>query len=175
VLSQIKTRLHAKVANRLTPFEYFAFALLTYSLAYAQPSIPVILISVDTLRADRLGCYQSERRLTPHIDGFAKDGTLFSAVSSLVPLTLPSHAALLTSTYPFVNHVQQNGVRLEPNAITLTTVLKNSGYRIAAFVGGFVLDRRFGLNRGFDVYDSAFDLHKKTLPMWASSRGQVSR
>jgi Sulfatase len=127
VFSQVKMRLHAKVANGLTRFGYFAFTLLTYSLAYAQPSIPVILISVDTLRADRLGCYQSERRLTPYIDGFAKDGTLFAAVISLVPLTLPSHAALLTSTYPFVNHVQENGVPLGPNAITLTTLLKNSG------------------------------------------------
>jgi choline-sulfatase len=163
VFPQIKTRLHAKVANGLTRFGYFALALLTSSLVCAQPSIPIILISVDTLRADWLGCYQSERRLTPHIDAFAKDGTLFSEMSSLVPLTLPSHAALLTSTYPFVNHVQENGIPLGPNAISLATILKNEGYRTAAFVGGFVLDRRFGLNRGFDVYDSPFDLHKKTV------------
>lgn len=152
-----------KLANTLSSFAYFALALLTCSLANAQPSTPVILISVDTLRADRLGCYQSERRLTPHIDAFAESGTLFAAVSSLVPLTLPSHVALFTSTYPFVNHVQENGVPLGASAITLTTVLKNSGYRTAAFVGAFVLDRRFGLNRGFDVYDSPFDLHKKTV------------
>jgi arylsulfatase A-like enzyme/Tfp pilus assembly protein PilF len=149
--------------NSFYRFGYVALALLTCSLADAQPSTPVILISVDTLRADRLGCYQSARRLTPHIDAFAKTGTLFAAVSSLVPLTLPSHVALFTSTYPFVNHVQENGVPLGTNAITLTTVLKKRGYRTAAFVGAFVLDRRFGLNRGFDVYDSPFDLHKQTV------------
>jgi choline-sulfatase len=152
-----------KFANTLSNFGYFALALLTCSLADAEPSTPVILISVDTLRADRLGCYQSKRRLTPHIDSFAKSGTLFAAVSSLVPLTLPCHVALLTSTYPFVNHVQENGVPLGANAVTVTTVLKQKGYRTAAFVGAFVLDRRFGLNRGFDVYDSPFDLHKQTV------------
>lgn len=152
-----------KLANTLSGFGYFALALLTCSLTDGQPSPPVILISVDTLRADRLGCYQSDRRLTPHIDSFAKSGTLFAAVSSLVPLTLPSHAALFTSTYPFVNHVKENGVPLAANAVTLTTVLKKRDYRTAAFVGAFVLDRRFGLNRGFDVYDSPFDLHKQTV------------
>jgi choline-sulfatase len=163
VFSQAKMKLHAKVGNGLTRFWYFGFALLTCSLASAQPSTPVILISVDTLRADRLGCYQSERQLTPHIDALAKTSTLFAAVNSLVPLTLPSHVALFTSTYPFVNHVQENGVPLAADALTLTTVLKNRGYRTAAFVGGFVLDRRFGLNRGFDVYDSPFDLHKQAV------------
>jgi len=147
----------------LSPFGYFALTLLTCSLANAEPPSHVILISVDTLRADRLGCYQSERRLTPHIDGFAKTGTLFAAINSLVPLTLPSHVALFTSTYPFVNRVQENGVPLGANAITLTNILKNRGYRTAAFVGAFVLDRRFGLSRGFDVYDSPFDLHKQAV------------
>ena len=70
--------------------------------------------------------------------------------------------ALFTSTYPFANGVLDNGIPLQPAAITLATVLKKAGYRTAAFVGSFVLDRRFGLSRGFDVYDSPFDLHGKT-------------
>ncbi len=141
----------------------FPFALLACFNTSAQPPPPVILISVDTLRADHLGCYRSARRNTPHIDTLARNGTLFSGISSLVPLTLPSHVALFTSTYPFANHVEENGIPLGVNAITLTTILKSKGYRTAAFVGAFILDRRFGLNRGFDVYDSPFDLHKQAV------------
>jgi choline-sulfatase len=160
-----------KEKNTLPRFACFAFTLLTCSLGATQPSTPVILISVDTLRPDHLGCYREGRRLTPHIDALTKNGTLFSQVSAPAPLTLPSHVALFTSTYPFENNVQDNGVPLGPTATTLATVLKKSGYRTAAFVGGFVLDRRFGLNRGFDVYDSPFDLHNKT----ATDAGDLKR
>ncbi|MBV8891267.1 MAG: sulfatase-like hydrolase/transferase [Acidobacteria bacterium] len=141
---------------------HFALVLLVCASGEAQPSTPVILISVDTLRADHLGCYQAGIRQSPHIDSLARNGTLFSQVSSPVPLTLPSHVAMFTSTYPFANSVQDNGVPLAITTATLATVLNNVGYRTAAFVGGFALDRRFGLSRGFEVYDSPFDLHKKT-------------
>src|SRR5215831_11698207 len=77
-------------------------------LAGTAPLPSVILISVDTLRADRLGCYGDRRRVTPHIDAIAQQGTLFSQVSSQVPLTLPSHVSLFTSTYPFFSGVQDN-------------------------------------------------------------------
>ncbi len=124
------------------------------------PHPPIILISVDTLRADHLGSYGARGTRTGHIDALAKDGTLFSQVSCQVPLTLPSHVSLLTSTYPFSNGVEDNGQQLRPGSVTLSSVLKSSGYRTAAFVGGFVLERRFGLKPGFDLYDSPFDLHK---------------
>lgn len=140
---------------------YLSAAILACAVGNAQPSTPVILISVDTLRADHVGCYQAARKTTPHIDSIAGNGTLFSQVSALVPLTLPSHVALFTSTYPFANGVEDNGVPFATGT-TLATVFRNAGYRTAAFVGGFVLDRRFGLSRDFDVYDSPFDLHKKT-------------
>ena len=117
---------------------------------------------MDTLRADHLSSYQAGRPQTPHVDALAKNGTLFSQVSSPLPLTLPAHVALFTSTYPLSNGVQDNGVPLNSTAITLATVLKNAGYRTAAFVGSFVLDRRFGLSRGFDVYDGPLDVHNKT-------------
>ena len=145
-------------------FVCLLLAALVGGAGYALPATPVILISVDTLRADHLSCYQAGRRPTPHIDGLARKGTLFSQVSSLFPLTLPSHAALFTSTYPFANGVQDNGVPLKSTAVTLATVLKSAGYSTAAFVGSFVLDRRFGLNRGFDVYDGPMDVHNKTTP-----------
>ena len=145
----------------------FRFALLALAVVvchpgYAQPSTPVILISVDTLRADHLSCYQAGRRPTPHIDALAKNGTLFSEAGSPFPLTLPAHVSLFTSTYPFDTGVRDNGIPLHPNAVTLATVLKSAGYRTGAFVGSFVLDRRFGLDQGFDVYDGPLDLHKQT-------------
>jgi choline-sulfatase len=140
---------------------YFFLAALVCQACFAAPSTPVILISVDTLRADHLSCYQAGRRPTPHIDSLAKGGTLFSQVSTPFPLTLPAHTALLMSTYPFANGVEDNGIPLKPSATTLATVLKGAGYRTAAFVGSFVLDRRFGLDRGFDAYDGPLDVHTK--------------
>jgi tetratricopeptide (TPR) repeat protein len=85
-------------------------------------------------------------------------GTLFSQTSSQLPLTLPSHVSLLTSTYPFWNGIEDHTQTLSPDSVTLTTVLKSRGYRTAAFVGGFVLDRRFGLGQSLDVYVSPFDV-----------------
>lgn len=148
--------------SRLT----LALVLITSGLPLAgatssrpDHSLSIVLISVDTLRADRLSCYGYTGRATPHIDALARSGTLFSAISSQVPLTLPSHTSLLTSTYPFASGVEENDQAVPPHAVTLASVLKAHGYHTAAFIGGFVLDRRFGLNRGFDVYDSPFDLH----------------
>jgi arylsulfatase A-like enzyme/Tfp pilus assembly protein PilF len=120
---------------------------------HGRAATPIILISVDTLRADHLSCYGYKRLATPHIDRIAAGGTLFLQVSSQVPLTLPSHTSLFTSTYPFANGIEDNGEHLAPNTVTLARVLKSRGYRTAAFVGGFVLDRRFGLDQGFDTYE----------------------
>ena len=142
-------------------FLYSLLTVLICEVCYAQSSTPVILISVDTLRADHLSCYQANRKPTPHIDSLAKNGTLFSQASTPFPLTLPAHVALFTSTYASANGVDDNGIPLQPGVATLATVLKNAGYRTAAFVGSFILDRRFGLNRGFDVYDGPLDLHNK--------------
>ena len=107
----------------------------------------VLLITVDTLRADRVG-----RGLTPAIDGLASRGTKFTSARSVVPLTLPSHAAILTGTLPAENGVHVNGVAMPPRP-TLATVFHDAGYQTGAFVGAYVLDRRFGLSRGFDTYD----------------------
>jgi choline-sulfatase len=128
------------------------------AFAGSQSRTPVILISIDTLRADHLSSYGYRFLDTKNIDRLAKGGTLFTSISSQVPLTLPSHVSLLTSTYPFSNGVEDNGEVLGPEAVTLAGVLKGQGYSTAAFTGGFVLDRRFGLNQGFDYYDSPFHL-----------------
>ncbi len=126
----------------------------------SQSQPPVILISIDTLRADHLGCYGYGVKLTPHLDALAKSGTRFARIDSQVPLTLPSHTSLLSSTYPFVNGVEENGERVPKSLLTLPTVLKSQGYRTAAFIGGYFLAQRFGLDQGFDVYDSPFGFAK---------------
>ncbi|HEY6292699.1 MAG TPA: sulfatase-like hydrolase/transferase [Terriglobia bacterium] len=127
------------------------------SLPAADTPIPVILISVDTLRADHLSCYGYRSLATPSIDSLARGGTIFSEISSQIPITLPSHVSLFTSTYPFVTGIEENGEVLPRGAVTLATLLKSHGYRTAAFIGGYFLARRFGLSQGFDVYDSPFD------------------
>lgn len=110
----------------------------------------VLLITIDTLRADRVG-----RGLTPAIDSLAQSGVRFNDVRATVPLTLPSHVSIMTGQLPLAHGVRDNGVVYAPqaNAPTLARRFKNVGYRTGAFVGAYVLDRRFGLNDGFDVYD----------------------
>jgi len=117
----------------------------------------IVLISIDTLRADHLSSYGYTAVQTPHLDALAKGGTLFSEAGSQVPLTFPSHVSLFTSTYPFFNGIEDNSVTLSPNVMTLAALLKSHGYSTAGVVGGFVMDQRFGLNRGFDMYDSRFN------------------
>ena len=124
--------------------------------AAAPPSTPIILISVDTLRADHLGVYGYRRARTPNIDSFAAHGTVFRETSCQIPLTLPSHFSLLTSTYPFANQVRENAQQAPSNAVTLASVLHAQGYRTAAFIGAVYLERELGLDRGFDFYDSPF-------------------
>jgi choline-sulfatase len=125
-------------------------------LVAAQESTPVILISIDTLRADHLSAYGSRKIQTPNIDSFAQQGTIFTDVNSQIPLTLPSHTSLFTSTYPFENGVEENAEVVPAGAVTLAAVLRSRGYRTAAFVGSNILDRSCGLDQGFEEYDSPF-------------------
>jgi choline-sulfatase len=120
----------------------------------AQP--PVILISIDTLRADHLSSYGYKRIQTPHIDSFAEHGTLFTNIECQIPLTLPSHTSLFTSTYPFENRIEENAERGGPGAVTLASVLRPRGYKTAAFIGSVFLESEMGLDQGFDTYDSPF-------------------
>ena len=111
----------------------------------AKPN--VLLITIDTLRADRVG-----RGLTPSIDALAARGVRFTNARATAPLTLPSHTSILTGTLPPQNGVRVNGVALAVRP-TLARAFHDAGYRTAAFVGAYVLDRRFGLSGGFDTYD----------------------
>jgi arylsulfatase A-like enzyme/Tfp pilus assembly protein PilF len=118
----------------------------------------VLLISIDTLRADHLGCYGYKEISTPTIDALARDGVLFPMAISQVPLTLPEHVAILTGTYPFHNHVQDfTAPPLAEKFRTLAQAFHDHGFATGAVVSSFVLDRSWGLGRGFDSYDDSFD------------------
>lgn len=113
----------------------------------------VLLVTLDTIRADRIGAYGCSQARTPVLDALAAGGIRFSRAQSPVPLTLPAHASIITGTYPTFHRVRNNGsYRLPPQAETLAEILKRRGYLTAAFVSSFVLDSRFGLDQGFDVY-----------------------
>ena len=113
----------------------------------------VLLVTIDTLRADRVGAYGSTASLTPTLDRLAGEGLRYERAYAHVPLTLPSHASLMTALYPTEHGVHDNGAFKLGEVQTLAAALGSAGYRTGAFVGAFVLDARFGLNRGFDVYD----------------------
>jgi arylsulfatase A-like enzyme/Flp pilus assembly protein TadD len=117
----------------------------------------VLLVTIDTLRADRVGAYGSTAGLTPALDRLAAEGVRFDAARAHVPLTLPSHTSLMTGRTPPHHGVRDNGAyRLDATPPTLASALKAAGYQTAAFVGAFVLDARFGLGRGFDRYDDQY-------------------
>ncbi|PYR04450.1 MAG: hypothetical protein DMG00_23370 [Acidobacteria bacterium] len=113
----------------------------------------VLLITIDTLRADRVGAYGGGT-LTPTLDRLAARGVRFTRAHAHVPLTLPAHTSILTGLVPATHGVHNNGASgVAADVPTLASILRDAGYRTGAFVGAFVLDARFGLSRGFDVYD----------------------
>ena len=117
----------------------------------------VLLVTIDTLRADHVGAYGNQLGLTPTFDRLAREGLRFERAYAHVPLTLPSHTTIMTGLYPFANGVRDNGsFRFDGKRATLAGVLKAAGYRTGAFVGAFPVDARFGLNAGFDVYDDKY-------------------
>ncbi|HLJ46428.1 MAG TPA: sulfatase-like hydrolase/transferase [Bryobacteraceae bacterium] len=121
-----------------------------------KPQTPVILISVDTLRADHLDVFGYRRVPTPNFDSFAEGGTLFLEADAQIPLTLPSHTSLFTSTFPFENRIEENAERVPSGVPTLAGVLRPHGYKTAAFIGSVFLERQMGLDQGFEDYDSPF-------------------
>jgi arylsulfatase A-like enzyme/Tfp pilus assembly protein PilF len=126
-------------------------------VANPHPRPNVILITIDTLRADHVGCYGAKTVKTPTLDALAKDGVIFDRAISQVPLTWPSHAVILTGTYPFQNGVQDfTGQPLAPEFKSVAQAFKQVGYATGAVVSAYVLDRSWGLARGFDYYDDAF-------------------
>ncbi len=114
----------------------------------------LLLVTIDTLRADRLPSYGYKKGKTPHLNALSTHSVVFDKVAAHTPITLPSHASILTGLYPPQHGVRSNGrFYAHEKLTTLAEVLKEEGYQTGAFVSAFVLDSRFGLNQGFDHYD----------------------
>jgi len=122
----------------------------------STPSYNILLITLDTTRADHIGCYGYKPAKTSNLDRLAREGVRFARVYCPAPLTLPSHASIMTGLYPVTHGVRNNGHDLPSGIRTLAEILKGRGYSTAAFVSSFSVDSRFGLDRGFDVYDDTF-------------------
>ena len=169
-----------------TPFSFMRqllglalfFALALGGTGAAKPN--VILITLDTFRADRMGFLGSTKALTPHLDALAKQGIVFENAYSQAPITPVSHATILTGTYPEFHGIRNFGDRLPSSVPFLPDVLRAQGYRTGAFVGSIILDPKngfaSGFERGFDLYDAGFHRQKAGEKREASMqrRGDVT-
>lgn len=136
----------------------------------------VVLISIDTCRADYLSCYGYPLQTTLNIDALAENGILFENVYTPVPFTLPAHCSMLTGTVPAYHGVLDNlGYKLSEDNITLTEILSNNGFKTAAFIGAFVLDSQFGLAQGFDSYEDEFEKERSTVGIVERTGDEITR
>jgi len=127
---------------------------LFLSNARSQELTPnIVLISIDSLRADHLGCYGYSKTTSPNIDTLANEGIVFTNAISTTTWTLPSHISMLTSLYPEVHQVIHDGKKLSDTAVVCSEIMKEAGYLTAGFVSGPYLSSEFGYNQGFDLYD----------------------
>jgi len=149
---------------------FFVFLLFVrlVSIAEAQKAAPqavsrpnLLLVTIDTLRPDHLRCYGYHEIETPNIDSLAAAGIRFEQAYTPIPITLPSHTVMLTGTYPMMSGMHDfSGNNLNPEQATLATVLRARGYDTGAVIAAAVLDRRFGLNHGFDFYYDHFNFSR---------------
>jgi choline-sulfatase len=130
-----------------------ALAILAGCGPHRVPVKHILLVTIDTLREDRMG-YMGSSVETPNLDRLARSGAIFTQAITAAPITLPSHASILSGLYPTHHGTRFNGTfRLRDDVQTVAETLKAAGFATGAFVGSFVLDRRFGLDQGFDLYD----------------------
>jgi arylsulfatase A-like enzyme/Tfp pilus assembly protein PilF len=121
----------------------------------------LLFVTIDTLRADHVGAYGYKNIKTPNLDHLGSKGYLFKRAVSQIPLTLPSHTSIFTGTFPVYHGVRDNGgYFVPPQSLTLAEILKQHGYKTAAFVSSFILDSKWGLDQGFDTYYDDFDMTK---------------
>ena len=136
----------------------------------------IVLISIDTCRADHLSCYGYYRKTTPNIDCLAQEGVLFENVISPVPITLPAHGSMLTGTIPPYHGVHDNiDYRLSESNVTLAEILHQSGFTMGAIVGAIVMDSNLGLSQGFDTYNDRFEDMFNTIGYDERRGEEVSR
>ncbi|MCE9613330.1 MAG: sulfatase-like hydrolase/transferase [Lentisphaerae bacterium] len=142
----------------------------------AAPIRHVLLITLDTCRADHLGCYGYAGPVSPNLDALARDGTRFDQAQSPCPLTLPAHCSLLTGTLPTTHGIHDNlGGRLGDQNDSLAELLQQAGFQTAAIVSSFVLDYRFGLHQGFALYDDRFDRPAQAASIAERSGAEATR
>ncbi len=133
-------------------------------VASSEKPRDIILLTIDTVRADSVGFAGNARVKTPFLDRLASDGVVFTNAHAHNVVTLPSHVNILTGLYPYQHGVRDNaGFKLDASHPTVATLLKSAGYATGAFVGAFPLDARFGLNQGFDTYDDNYGKGAATL------------
>ena len=147
----------------LLAFSFFGCHRAELSAPAAKPN-DIILITIDTLRADSVGFAGNTKVNTPFLDRIASEGIVFENAHAHNVVTLPSHTNILTGLYPYQHGVRDNaGFKLDPKHETVATMLRRDGFTTGAFVGAFPLDSRFGLNQGFDVYDDNYGKGEATL------------
>jgi choline-sulfatase len=135
----------------------------------SRDRLNLVIITLDTTRADRIGAYGAQDVETPAFDRLAADGVLFEQAVSVAPLTLPAHSSIFTGKFPPEHGVRDNGgFFLGPEQLTLAEVLETRGYRTGGFVAAYVLDSKWGINQGFDTYFDDFDLSKTRAVSLAS-------
>ena len=135
-----------------------ALAVLTISTEAQRVTPNIVLVTLDTTRADRLGAYGYKLAATPNLDRLASEGVLFTDATAHAPITGPAHAAILTGQYPGRLGIKDNASTPIPDSVvTLAESLKAAGYRTGAFIGSFVVDRSYGFGQGFDMFDASFD------------------
>ncbi len=148
-------------------------ALALTATGCGEPPVPknVILVTIDTLRADHVGAYGSDKGLTPTLDALAAEGAVFDNASTTIPLTGPAHSSILTGRYPIVTGFRNNGTALlSPEETLISEVLHDHGMRTAAVVSCLVLASHFGFNQGFDLYYESDITSKKGRGMWYEER-----
>jgi len=135
----------------------FAVSFLLLASLGSSAQANLVLITIDTLRPDHLGCYGYTSIKTPNIDQLSRAGVRFTRAYTPVPITMPAHAALFTGAFPLATGIHDfSGNKLPTNAATIAQTLRDNHYSTAAFIGAAVLDSRFGLSRGFETYFDHF-------------------
>jgi choline-sulfatase len=143
--------------SALLAFNWFGCAKKKLALSNDN----LLIITLDTTRADNLGAWGYKQAQTPNLDALARDGVMFANCSSPVPLTLPAHCSFFTGRYPPAHGVRNNGSYFLPaGETTLAEIFKARDYQTSAVIASFVLLGKFGLKQGFDAYDDSLDTHE---------------
>ena len=150
---------------------FFAFSIPVLTGIFCFASITkgtenhnLLIITLDTTRADSIGIYGNTKTKTPNIDNLGQNGIVFKNCYAPVPLTLPSHCSIFTGRYPIAHQVRNNGTYyLNNHELTLAEIFKNRGYQTSAIIASFTLFSKFGLNQGFDFYDESFNSQQMIL------------